>query len=146
MKIQQISVFLENKPGRTLRVCEVLADAGVDILTLTLADTKDFGVFHLIVRDPAKTKQVLADAGYAVNTTDVIAVEVEDRPGGLASILAVLAEHAVNIAYMYAFTHGADRKAVIIIAFDDPGAALAVLQKAGARTLTLAELGGRAGT
>ena len=87
MKVEQISIFLENKSGRLAEVAGVLAGAGINIRALSLADTTDFGILRLIVNDTEKAKQVLKDNGFTVGKTEVIAVEVPDRPGGLADIL-----------------------------------------------------------
>lgn len=131
MKVKQVSVFLENKPGHILSVCETLKNADIDILTLTLAETSEFGVLHLIVQNPEKTSQILSNAGYTVKTGEVIALEVEDHPGGLAKILSILAQHNVNIAYLYAFTHAANKKEILVFSFDDPDVAITVLDAAG---------------
>ncbi len=90
MKIHQLSLFLENKPGQMLGPCRTLASSGVNIRTLTLADTERFGILRLIVSDWQKARRVLQEAGYVVNVTEVVAVEVADRPGGLAAVLDAL--------------------------------------------------------
>src|ERR1044072_8381021 len=104
MKINQLSVFLENKPGQLSEPCRVLSDAGVNILTLSLADTDQFGIMRLIVRDWQRGKEVLAKAGCVVKIPEVVAIEVDDRPGGLAHVLEVIEAARINIEYMYAFT------------------------------------------
>ena len=106
MKIKQVSVFLENKPGQLLAPCQVLAEAGINILTLSMADTQQFGILRLIVRDWNRAKDLLEKAGCVVRLTDVLAVEVDDRPGGLAAIVRVIERTGLNIEYMYAFTFG----------------------------------------
>jgi hypothetical protein len=129
MKIKQLSLFLENKPGHLSSVCQTLADAGVNILTLSLADTQQFGILRLVARDWEKAKAVLESAGNVVQVTDVLATEVDDRPGGLASLLKVLESAKVNVEYMYAFTfHNAD-KAIMFFRFDDPDKAIGALEK-----------------
>jgi len=97
MKIHQLSLFLENKPGRLSKPCQVLANAGINILTLSLADTQQFGIMRLILRDWEKAKKTLESEGFVVNVTEVVAIEVADRPGGLAEVLAVLEEGGTNI-------------------------------------------------
>ncbi|HEX8985285.1 MAG TPA: ACT domain-containing protein [Bryobacteraceae bacterium] len=131
MKIHQLSLFLENEPGQLTDSCRVLARAGVDIRTLTLADTKQFGILRLIVSDWQTGAAVLREAGYITNVTEVVAVEVPDRPGGLAELLESLAGSNVNIEYMYAFTFGRQGRAVLIFRFDDPDRAILHLQAAG---------------
>ncbi|MDA8104164.1 MAG: ACT domain-containing protein [Nitrospiraceae bacterium] len=131
MKVEQISIFLENKSGRLADVAEVLAKAGINIRALSLADTTDFGILRLIVNDTEKAKQVLKDNGFTVGKTEVIAVEVPDRPGGLGHILAVMKEQGINVEYMYAFVQRSGGNAVIIFRFDEIEKAIAALQKSG---------------
>jgi hypothetical protein len=131
MKIHQLSLFLENQPGQLLDPCRTLARAGVDIRTLTLADTQQFGILRLIVSDWQAGAKALRDAGYVTNITEVVAVEVPDRPGGLTELLSLLEGSGVNIEYMYAFTFGRVDMAVLIFRFTDPDAAIALLQGAG---------------
>jgi hypothetical protein len=140
MKIHQLSLFLENKPGEMLGPCRTLAASGVNIRTLTLADTERFGILRLIVSDWQKARQVLQDAGHVVNVTEVVAVEVADRPGGLADVLEALKAAGVNIEYMYAFTFGRENRAVLIFRFDQPDRAIARLQAAGVNVLASAEV------
>ncbi len=128
MKIHQLSLFLENKPGRLSEPCRLLADADINILTLSLADTQQFGILRLIVREWQKAEQVLRDAGWVVKPTEVVATEVEDRPGGLARILEVIEGADINIEYMYAFTFRRGDRAVLVFRFDDPDTAIGVLQ------------------
>ena len=127
MKITQISSFIENRPGRLHAACAALADKGVNIHTLSLADTAEFGILRLIVAEPAAGKAALEAAGYTVRLTDVVAVEVPDDSGGLARILAQADEAGLNIEYMYAFSTAADRKAIVIIRFSDPDRAVETL-------------------
>jgi hypothetical protein len=131
MKIHQLSLFLENKPSQLTEPCRLLADAGIDIRTLTLADTKQFGILRLIISDWEKGAHLLEDAGYVVNVTEVVAVEVPDRPGGLAELLGVFEKTGLNIEYMYAFTFGRGDTAVLIFRFDNPDAAIERLQSSG---------------
>ena len=131
MKIHQLSLFLENKPSQLTEPCRLLADAGIDIRTLTLADTERFGILRLIVSDWEKGAQLLQEVNYVVNVTEVVAVEVPDRPGGLAALLGIFEKTDTNIEYMYAFTFGRGDTAVLIFRFDNPDAAIARLQAAG---------------
>ena len=128
MKIHQLSLFLENKPGRLSEPCRVLADAGINILTLSLADTQQFGIMRLIVREWTKAKEVLEKAGFVVNVTEVVATEVADKPGGLANVLSIMEGGGVNIEYMYAFTVRSGDKAVLVFRFDNPDAAIELLK------------------
>ena len=130
MKIQQLSLFLENKPGQVRVPCRALADAGINILTLSLADTQQFGILRLIVRDWERAKRVLEQAGCVTNVTEVLAVDVPDRPGGLADLLDLLDRNKTNIEYVYAFTSGTrGHKAALVFRFADPDAAIAVLRQ-----------------
>ncbi len=145
MKINQLSLFLENKPGHLRLACKALADAGVNILTLSLADTRQFGILRLIVRDWEKAKTVLEQAGCVVNITEVVATEVVDRPGGLADVLAIIDQAGLNIEYMYAFTFRKEDKAVLVFRFDDPDSAIKALQAKGINVISGVELYSRAG-
>ena len=127
MKVEQISVFIENKSGRLAEIARLLGDSGVNIRALSLADTSDFGILRLIVNDREKAKQVLKENGFTVSKTEVIAVEVPDRPGGLAEILQTLDRNAINVEYMYAFVERCGENAVIIFRFDEIEKAIAVL-------------------
>jgi len=131
MKINQLSVFLENSPGRLSEPCKVLAAAGVNILTLSLADTEQFGILRLIVRDWRKARQVLEKAGCVVNVTEVVALEVQDRPGGLEEVLKIVEKAGINIEYMYAFTYRSRDQAIIVFCFEQPDQAIKALQAAG---------------
>lgn len=135
MKVEQISVFLENKSGRLAEVATVLAEAGTNIRALSLADTTDFGILRLIVNDTEKAKKVLKDNGFTVGKTEVIGVEVADRPGGLAKILNVMKTNSINVEYMYAFVQKSAGNAVIIFRFDELEKAIVALQKAGIRIM-----------
>ena len=135
MRLEQISIFLENKAGRLAEVTRVLSETGVNIRALSLADTSDFGILRLIVNDNDKAKKVLKEHGFTVGKTDVVAVEVEDRPGGLSHILDVLSKKNINVEYMYAFVQHSGKDAVIIFRFDDIDAAIKLLQENNVRVL-----------
>ncbi len=128
MKVTQISIFIENKSGRLAEVSRVLGETGVNIRALSLADTSDFGILRLIVDNTDLAKETLKECGFTVSKTEVVAVEVPDRPGGLSSILQVLDEANVNVEYMYAFVERSAGNAVIIFRFDDVDQAIEVLQ------------------
>ena len=135
MRVEQISIFLENKSGRLAEVAGVLARAGVNIRALSLADTTDFGILRLIVNDNEKAKKVLKENGFTVGKTEVLAVEVADRPGGLANILNAMRDAGINVEYMYAFVQRSGGNAIIIFRFDELDKAISALQKAGIRIL-----------
>lgn len=140
MKINQLSVFVENKPGHLAAPCRILADAGINMLTLSLADTSSFGILRIIVRDWERAKTVLEKAGMVVKVTEVVAVEVPDAPGGLADLLADMGRNDINVEYMYAFSQRSNGKAVLVFRFDDPDAAVAALSAAGAGVLGKVDL------
>jgi len=135
MKIHQLSLFLENKPGQMIEPCRLLAEAGINIRTLTLADTQHFGILRLIVSDWNRGRALLEQAGYTVNVTEVVAVEVGDGPGDLAGLLEKLDGTGINVEYMYAFTFGRQDRAVLIFRFDRPDAAIERLQNGGVAVL-----------
>ena len=131
MKIRQISVFIENKVGRIMEITEVLGQNGVNIRALSLADTSDFGILRMIVNDIGKATTVLKDRGFIVKESFVVAVEVPDRPGGLAAVLKLLSEKGVNVEYMYAFFEQPQSKALLIFRFENPDEAVRILQANG---------------
>jgi hypothetical protein len=135
MHAQQISIFLENKAGRLAEVTGILAGAGVNIRALALADTSDFGVLRLIVDDNQKAESALKQGGFTVSKTDVVAVEVDDRPGGLHHILDLLQNAGINVEYMYAFVRHSGTNAVMIFRFDRPDEALKVLTGDGLQVI-----------
>lgn len=140
MKFHQISLFLENKPGQVTEPCRLLGQAGINIRTLTLADTEEFGILRFIVSDWEKGAHLLREAGYIVNVTEVVAVEVPDRPGGLGELLNIFEQTDINVEYMYAFAFGRGDTAVMIFRFDNPDAAIARLQSAGINVVGSTEL------
>ncbi|HKL25430.1 MAG TPA: ACT domain-containing protein [Desulfuromonadales bacterium] len=131
MKVTQISIFIENKSGRLAEVSRVLGEKGVNIRALSLADTSDFGILRLIVDNTDLAKATLKECGFTVSKTEVVAVEVPDRPGGLASILDILDKASVNVEYMYAFVERSAGNAVIIFRFDNVDDAIRILQEKG---------------
>ncbi len=131
MKLHQLSIFMENKPGQLRAVCQALADAGLNLQTMTLADTKEFGIARLILPEWQQAKAVLEQAGFLVKVSEVLALEVDDRPGGLAEVLGIIEEANLNIEYMYAFAFVRRSRALLIFRFDDVDAALASLTARG---------------
>jgi hypothetical protein len=140
MKLQQLSLFLENRPGRLGAPLEAIAAEGINILTLSLADTEQFGILRLIVREWEQARRILEQAGWVVNLTEVVAVDVLDRPGGLAAALKVIEGAGLNIEYMYAFSLRRADKAILIFRFEDPDRAVEVLQGAGLHVVDSEEL------
>jgi hypothetical protein len=147
MKIRQLSLFLENRSGQLRVPCQVLGDAGIDILTMSLADTQQFGILRLIVKDWEKAKRALEGAGIVVNVTDVLAIEVPDRPGGLATVLESFEKAGLGIEYMYALAAARERGkyATLVFRLEDPDRAARLLGQAGVKLLRSDELFARAG-
>lgn len=135
MKLQQLSVFIENRPGALIAPCRLLSDNGIDIRTLSLADTSQYGILRMIVSDYTRAAELLGQAGFTTRLTEVIAVEIPDHAGGLADMLSAVEPAGVNVEYMYAFTEGRDGKAVMIFRFDQPDAAAERLVQAGFNVL-----------
>jgi len=129
MKTRQISVFLENKVGRILEITEILGRNNINIRALSLADTSDFGILRMIVDDVEKTVNVLKKKDFIVKESHVVAVEVEDKPGGLATVLKVLGKKNINVEYMYAFFEQPQDKALLIFRFEDPDEAISILME-----------------
>jgi hypothetical protein len=136
MNVLQISVFIENKPGRLAAVTHALGAAGINIRALSIADTSDFGVLRLIVDDPEAAHAALKSAGFTVNLTDVIAVEVCDEPGGLAKVLDVLADAGQNVEYIYAFCEKRRGNALTVCRVENGETAKKALQAAMITVLT----------
>lgn len=128
MIIHQLSVFVENRPGHLIAPCRLLADAGVNIVALSLAETQNYGILRLIVRDWQAAKQVLENGGFRATVTEVLAVQVPDRPGGLVQVLTPISAAGLNVEYMYAFATKSGDEAVLVFRFEDPVAALQALQ------------------
>ncbi|HLP09658.1 MAG TPA: ACT domain-containing protein [Opitutaceae bacterium] len=131
MKITQLSVFLENRPGRLSALCRTLADAGVNLSTLMLSDNGEFGLLRLLTPDVEKARSTIAAAGYAATTTEVVALQVPDQPGGLAGVLVLLEKSGVSVEYMYAFAERPGNDAVMVLRFDNTDKALVALSAAG---------------
>ena len=137
MSIKQISVFLENKPGRLQKMTHVLAKHDIDMRALSLAETKDFGIARIIVNDVLDAVNVLKDADFIANLTSVLAVAVPDEPGGLDKLLQIFAEANVNIEYMYAFPGAKDiNHAYMIFRTSDTKASEAKLVGKGLKILS----------
>ena len=127
MKVKQISVFIENRSGRLREVAGVLGEKSINIRALSLADTSDYGILRLIVDRPDEALDVLKNANFTLSETDVIAVEVSDRPGGLSKVLNILGDAGINVEYMYAFVEKSSDNAVMIFRIEDIESAIKVL-------------------
>ncbi len=136
MKVKQLSVFVENQPGRLAAVAKAMGGAGVNILAMTIAETREFGVVRMIVPDYEKGLKILKDAGFTVTTTEVLAIEIRDQPGKLGQVMDAFEEHNLNIEYMYAFSASRGEKAIIVFRFDDPDKAVDSLAKTDVKVLT----------
>ena len=143
MKIHQLSVFVENRPGHLVASCRLLAEAGINIVTLALAETQQYGILRLIVRDWQQAKQVLEAGGFRVMVTEVLAVQVADRPGGLVEVLNPISAAGLNVEYMYAFSTKAGDQAVLVFRFEDPDLALQTLQGSAVNFIDTVDLFGR---
>ncbi len=117
--VKQVSIFLENRTGRLYEVTRLLAKNKLNIRALSIADTSDFGILRIIIDDPDRAIEALKKDNYTVSATDVLAVQVDDHPGGLAKILGIFDENKINIEYMYAFLGKLPDKAIMIFRFDD---------------------------
>ncbi len=132
--IKQIAVFLENREGRVSACCKVLKEAGVNLRSMSIADTKEFGILRLITDDNASAMSALKSAGFLASEVELVALEVPDTSGALAEMLIELYEGGVNIEYMYSFA-GANGHAQIGFKTNTPETAIAILEKAGAKVL-----------
>ena len=135
MKVRQISIFLENKSGRLLDACRSLADEGVNIRALSIAETADYGVLRLIVSDPAKAMKAMSEKEFTVSETEVIAVEVPDEPGGLAGVLTPLHAANVNIEYLYCFVEKTGQSAMVVFRVEQLDEAIKALQEGGYKVM-----------
>jgi len=135
MLVKQISVFLENKAGRLAEVARILANSNIDIRALSIADTTDFGILRLIVNKPDNAERILKDNGFTVSCTDVIAIAVPDKPGGLDSALSALDKESLGIEYMYAFVSKSSNEAIVILRVEKSEEAIKALQKNNIKVL-----------
>jgi hypothetical protein len=131
---------MENKAGRIAEVTSILAEAGINIKALSIADTSDFGVLRMIVDKSEKALKALNEKGLTVGQTDVLAIEVEDKPGGLNRILNLLQQQHINVEYMYAFVQPSAQNAVMIFRFDNLDEAIRVLSQNGINVLKETQL------
>ena len=127
MKLIQLSIFLENRSGRLAKIMNTLGEANVNIRAMSLADTSDFGILRLIVNDIDKAKQALKNQGFTVRLSEVIALEVTDKPGELGKILSLIEKASLNVEYMYSFVQKSMEYAILIFRFDDLDKAIEAL-------------------
>jgi len=136
MKIKQISVFLENKRGRLYEALRALSEEGINIRALSIADTSEFGILRLIVTDPEKAKEILEKNEFTVKLTNVVAIAVKDKPGGLAEALKYLYDANINIEYIYAFVEKSGEKAVVVLRTENLDKTISILQEKGVTLLS----------
>jgi hypothetical protein len=146
MKLKQISIFLENAPGRLYETTRALGDAGINLRALSLVDTNDFGVLRLLVSDVAAARRIMMRKHFPARVDEVVAAEIPDKPGSLAEVLKPLLEAGINVSYMYAFTGFASGSAVMIFHFSDNARAIETLQSSGVRLLDAEAFGILEGT
>jgi len=148
MKLQQLSLFLENRPGNVRKACRTLAESGINIETMSLADTEQFGILRILVKEWKAAKEEFEKNGIVVKISEVVALEVKHQPGGLADVLDVLDEAGLNIEYMYGFFRNPSPNlavadgAVIVFRFDNPDQAIEKLQAKGIKIIGNTELYG----
>jgi hypothetical protein len=140
MKLKQISVFLENRKGRLQKALQVLSQAGVNIRTLSIADTSEFGILRMIVPDVEEVQEILADHNFVVKVNDVIAVGIPDEPGGLEKVLGILNKADINVEYLYAFAEKKVEQAVVVLRTEDIRAGIQALKDGGATVLSAEEI------
>jgi hypothetical protein len=140
MKLRQISLFLENRKGRLYDVCTVLGENGINIRALNIADTDEFGILRMVVDKPEEALNVLKEHTFVASVTDVVAVEVDDKPGGLAHILKTVTDTGLNIEYMYGFVEKKTDKALMVFRFDNPEQAIEVLTAQGISVVNQGEI------
>jgi len=142
MKLTQISVFLENRKGRLYEVCSLLGKTGINIRALTIAETESFGVLRIVVDKSDLAIKTLKANNFVANLTDVVAIEVGDKPGGLAEILKVFADSDINVEYMYGFVEKFSDNALLVFRFEDTDKAAKILADKGVKVVTRREIEG----
>jgi hypothetical protein len=136
MFVKQISVFLENKQGRLAGFTKVLADSNIDIFHITVAETEDYGIVRCVTKDNARAVDALKKADFSVSVTDLIGVEIGDKPGTLHEVLALLTEHGAAVEYLYSFSRNEGKSAAILLKIDDPQPVPELLKQHNIRLLT----------
>lgn len=128
MGIRQLSIFIENKKGRLTKIAKIISSAGIDIRAISVADTSGFGILRIIVDDPDRAKNVLQKSNIIVSVTDVIAVEIKDKPGEFYRVMSILSDNDIGVEYMYAFISREKNKAFIILKIENEDKAVEVLK------------------
>ena len=141
MLIKQMSVFVENTTGRLAELTRILAEHGIEIKASTIADTVDFGILRCIVPNPEAATEILKEAGFTASITEVIAVTLEDRPGGLHKVLQILADNDIGVDYIYSTIKSKEDEAVVMIKVEDPKKAMDILTSNGVKLYNMSELG-----
>ena len=139
--IEQLSVFIQNEPGKLAAITRVLAQGGIDLRALSIADTNDFGVLRVLVSDVQKAKEILSKNNFVYSVTNVAVVAVEDAPGGLSSLLETLSESGVNIEYMYSLIGRTGKQAYMVFRISDEEKLMRVFSQKGLQTVSAEELG-----
>ncbi|MEL7669877.1 MULTISPECIES: ACT domain-containing protein [Methanobacterium] len=142
MKVKQLSIFLENRKGRMRKALDVLEEGGVNIRALSIADTSDFGILRLIVPEPDKTKKLLEDNNFIVKIGEVIAVRMQDQPGGLGKILGILDDNDINLEYLYAFVEEKENGAIVLLHPENIDGGIKALQDGGAEVIPAKDIYG----
>lgn len=128
MGIRQLSIFIENKKGRLAKIAKIISSEGIDIRAISVADTSGFGILRIIVDDPDRAKNVLQKSNIIVSVTDVIAVEIKDKPGEFYRVMSILSDNDIGVEYMYAFISREKNKAFIILKIENEDKAVEVLK------------------
>jgi hypothetical protein len=136
MTIKQISVFLENVSGRLAEVTKILAEGGINLRALTIADTADFGILRIVCENADAALKLLEDSGFTARETDVLAVEIPDKPGGLAEVMKVFHENGVNIEYLYASLEHSKDNAVVVFKVEDLDHGMRIIEENGLTTVS----------
>ncbi|MDH3359720.1 MAG: amino acid-binding protein [Desulfobulbaceae bacterium] len=140
MKVEQLAVFLQDGSERLADITAILAENGISIRALSLADTAAFAILRMIVNDNEKAQQILQEKGFTVGKNEVLVLEVPDKPGGLARVLDIAKDNDLQVEYMYAFVHKTGEAGLLIFRFSDPDKALELLNKEGVRVLSGEEI------
>ena len=140
MAVKQLSIFVENREGKLVTITDSIANAGVDIRAMSVADTQDFGIFRLIVTDPEKAREALESSGCFVSITKVVGVSIPDEPGSLAKVVHILARHNINIEYMYAFITVSKKNASVVLRVADNEKAEKILTENGVKLLSESDM------
>jgi len=140
LEVRQISVFLENKIGRLAEITEILGDKKINIRALSIADTAEFGILRMIVDTPQKAYQALEERGFTVSRTEVVVVEVKDKPGGLAQVMAILGKAGINVEYLYAFVAPKGKNALVVFKIEKLKNTVDLLQAQKVKILSVEEI------